>query len=63
MIGTAGAGEFQPVHSSGQRETGTLDLQLPSAKTIRKYVIWTTDSAFYTYTFDDVYGLRSDVTV
>jgi len=48
-IGTGGAGEFQPVHSSGQHETGTLDLQLPSAKTIRKYVIWTTDSAFYTY--------------
>jgi hypothetical protein len=48
-IGTGGAGEFQPVHSSGQHETGTIDLQLPSAKTIRKYVIWTTDSAFYTY--------------
>jgi alpha-tubulin suppressor-like RCC1 family protein len=48
-IGTGGIGEFQTVHSSGQHETGTLDLHLPSAKTIRKYVIWTTDSAFYTY--------------
>ena len=46
---TAGGGEFQPVHSSGQHETGTIDLRLPSVKTIRKYVIWTTESAFYTY--------------
>jgi len=41
---TAGDGEFQV---SGINAYGTLDLQLPSAKTIRKYVIWTTDSAFY----------------
>ena len=42
---TPGPGE----HSMGSI-TGTrhLDLQLPSAKTIRKYIIWLTDSAFYT---------------
>ena len=46
---TAGDGEFQVTHgNSGVPSAyGTLDLQLPSAKTIRKYVIWTTDSAFY----------------
>ena len=46
---TAGTGEFQVTHNNSgvPNAYGTLDLQLPSAKTIRKYVIWTTDSAFY----------------
>nr|QOR60370.1 hypothetical protein [Bathycoccus sp. RCC716 virus 2] len=44
---TAGTGEFNVTHGGSTHYTGTLDLQLPSAKTIRKYVIWTTDSAFY----------------
>jgi len=46
---TAGAGEFQVTHNNSgvPNAYGTLDLQLPSAKIIRKYVVWTTDSAFY----------------
>ena len=46
---TAGDGEFQvSCNNSGVPSAYcTLDLQLPSAKTIRKYVIWTPDSAFY----------------
>jgi len=46
---TAGTGEFQVTHDNSgvPNAYGTLDLQLPSAKTIRKYVVWTTDSAFY----------------
>jgi hypothetical protein len=46
-VGTSGTGEFQVTHGGSTHYTGTIDLQLPSAKTIRKYVIWTTDSAFY----------------
>ena len=46
-VGTGGTGEFQVTHGGSTHYTGTIDLQLPSAKTIRKYVIWTTDSAFY----------------
>ena len=42
---TPGAGEHNMGAQSGTRH---LDLQLPSAKTIRKYIIWLTDSAFYT---------------
>ena len=42
---TPGAGEHNMGAITGTRH---LDLQLPSAKTIRKYIIWLTDSAFYT---------------
>ena len=42
---TPGAGEHNMGVITGTRH---LDLQLPSAKTIRKYIIWLTDSAFYT---------------
>ena len=42
---TPGAGEHRMGAITGTRH---LDLQLPSAKTIRKYIIWLTDSAFYT---------------
>ena len=42
---TPGGGEFDMGAVSGTRN---LDLQLPSAKIMRKYVIWLADSAFYT---------------
>jgi alpha-tubulin suppressor-like RCC1 family protein len=42
---TPGAGEHTMGAITGTRH---LDLQLPSAKTMRKYIVWLTDSAFYT---------------
>jgi hypothetical protein len=42
---TPGSGEHNMGAQSGTRH---LDLQLPSAKTMRKYIVWLTDSAFYT---------------